>query len=105
LGERNSEAAGLGGLRSANPPYGLIHSQKYSLVDQFLAEFAACCRIVPPNFEDGGDNMSGFDQLAGYRTVRVAYVKRYLGDDGIQKTAPVSAQVAVSYCGVGRSYR
>ncbi|WP_346294839.1 hypothetical protein LRC39_15195 [Rhodopseudomonas sp. P1] len=81
------------------------HSQKYATTEQFLADFPDCCRIFPPNFGDGGDNVDGFDQFVGYRTVLVSYVKRYLGGDGTQRTAPVTAQVAVSHCGVGRSFR
>lgn len=64
-----------------------------------------CCIFVPANAGDGGDDVSGLDRVFGYRTVRVSYVKRYRGEDGIEKMSRVRAQIAVSNCGVGRPFR
>jgi hypothetical protein len=82
----------------------LIHSQKYSSPDEFLSENPHCCRFVPANSGDGGPEVGFLERIIGIRVVEVSYTKRYF-DDGQQKASKVIAQVAVTSCGRGLSYR
>lgn len=82
-----------------------VHSQHYSNVDAFLAEFPGCCKFVVANSGDGGPEVGVWDKILGIRTVELSYDKRYADDDGAQKSARVTAKVAVTSCGIGRPYR
>lgn len=83
----------------------LVHSQRYFDAKDFLSEFPECCRFVAPSSGDGGPEVGIWDQIRGVRTVEVSYDKRYTADGGVQKSAPVTAKVAVTSCGRGRPYR
>jgi hypothetical protein len=77
-----------------------VRSQRYADVEVFLTDFPKCCRFVASNFGDTGPELSLFDRLSGVRTVEVSHEKRY-EEDGIQKSTPVAAKVAVTSCGQG----
>ena len=83
----------------------VVHSQRYSDVNQFLREFPECCKFVADNSGDGGPVVNVWDKLRGVRTVEISYDKRYAADDGAQKSAPVKGIVAVTSCGIGRPFR
>jgi hypothetical protein len=83
----------------------LVHSQRYSGVNEFLGEFPECCKFVAANSGDGGPEIGIWDRIRGVRTVELSYRKRYAADDGAQKSARVTAKVAVTSCGIGRAYR
>jgi hypothetical protein len=82
-----------------------VHSQRYSDVNQFLSEFPECCKFVATNSGDGGPEVDIWDRMRGVRTAEISYDKRYAADDGAQKSARVTAKVAVTSCGVGRPFR
>src|SRR5258705_1820817 len=70
-----------------------------------LASFAECCKFVAANSGDGGPEVDIWDRMRGVRIVEISYDKRYAADDGAQKSARVTAKVAVTSCGVGRPFR
>jgi hypothetical protein len=81
-----------------------VHSRRYFNADEFFREFPACCKFVTTPYDDGPE-LAFWDRLRGTRLVEVSYIKGYAADDGAQKTAPVSAKVAVTNCGVGLPFR
>ncbi len=82
-----------------------VHSQRYSDANEFLREFPECCKFVAANSGDYGPQLSVWDRIRGVRTVEVSYDKSYAADDGAQKSAPTTAKVAVTSCGIGRPFR
>ena len=65
----------------------LVHSQRYSEVNQFLSEFPECCKFVAANSGDGGPEADIWDRIRGVRTVELSYDKRYAATTA-RKTAP-----------------
>jgi hypothetical protein len=82
-----------------------VHSKRYSDVNEFLNEFPKCCKFVAANSGDGGPEVSILDRIRGVHIVELSYDRRYATDDGAQKSARVTAKVAVTSCGIGRPYR
>ncbi len=82
-----------------------LASNMDSDANEFLREFPECCKFVAANSGDYGPQLSVWDRIRGVRTVEVSYDKSYAADDGAQKSAPTTAKVAVTSCGIGRPFR
>jgi hypothetical protein len=82
-----------------------VRSQRYASAEEFLSEFPDCCRFVARDSGDGGPEISLLDALLGVRAVEVSYDKRYAAADGNSQSTKVTARIAVTSCGKGRSYR